>query len=128
MEYIYFIDRTMTTTEDEGSDFDTSEYETGMFHPQLFCNFYWGGMGWIILKGFPIYSIIELIIIFLYSSWESCTLCILQSWSHANSEISAHGKKKVALLISILFFIFKTLFQQTIPTFNSSLFHYSSVI
>ena len=40
---------------------NTSEYETGMFHPQLLCNFYWGGMGWIILKVFPHYSIIELI-------------------------------------------------------------------
>ena len=61
MEYIYLVDRTMATTEDEGSDFDTSECETGMFHPQLLCNCYWGGMGWIILKVFPHYSIIELI-------------------------------------------------------------------
>ena len=44
MEYIYLVDRTMTTTEDERSDFDTSECETGMFHPQLLCNFYWGGL------------------------------------------------------------------------------------
>ena len=33
MEYIYLVDRTMTTTENERSDFDTSECETGMFHP-----------------------------------------------------------------------------------------------
>ena len=61
MEYIYLVDRTMTTTEDKRSGFDTGECETGMFHPQLLCNFYWGGMGWIILKVFPIYSQLELI-------------------------------------------------------------------
>ena len=53
MEYIYLVDRTMTTKEDERSDFDTGECETGMFHPQLLCNFYWGGMGWTILKSIP---------------------------------------------------------------------------
>ena len=56
MEYIFLVDRTMTTTEDERSDFDTGDCEIGMFHPQLLCNIYWGGMGWIILKVFPIHS------------------------------------------------------------------------
>ena len=53
MEYIYLVDRTMTTTEDERSDFDTSDFDTGMFDHQVLCNFYWGGMGWIILEVFP---------------------------------------------------------------------------
>ena len=52
MEYIYLVDRTMTTTEDERSDFDTSDFDTGMFDHQVLCNFYWGGMGWIILEVF----------------------------------------------------------------------------
>ena len=46
----------MTTTEDERSDCETGDYEIGMFHPQLLCTFYWDGMGWIILKVFPLYS------------------------------------------------------------------------
>ena len=52
MEYIYLVDRTKTTTEDDRSDFDTSDFDTGMFDHQV-CNFYWGGMGWIILEVFP---------------------------------------------------------------------------
>ena len=56
MEYIYLVDRTMTTTEDERSDFDTSDVDTGMFDHQVLCNFYWAGMEWIILGSFPIYS------------------------------------------------------------------------
>ena len=50
MEYIYLVDRTMTTTEDKRIDFDTSDFDTGMFDHQVLCNFYWGGMGWIILE------------------------------------------------------------------------------
>ena len=52
-----FVDRTMTTASvDEKGDNERSDCETGLFIPQLLCNFYWGGMGWIILKVFPIYS------------------------------------------------------------------------
>ena len=46
----------MTTTEDERSDFETSDLDTGMSDHQVLCKFYWGGMGWIILESFPIYS------------------------------------------------------------------------
>ena len=52
----FLVDRTMTTTEDERSDCETDDCDPGMFHPQLLCTFYWGGMGWIILEVFPIYS------------------------------------------------------------------------
>ena len=45
MEYIYLEDRTMTTTEDDRSDFDTGECETGMFHPQLYVTF--TGLEWV---------------------------------------------------------------------------------
>ena len=52
-----FVDRTMTTaSEDERRDNERSDCETGLFIPQLLCNFYWGVMGWIILKVIPIYS------------------------------------------------------------------------
>ena len=55
MEYINFVDSTMTTTSTDGeiddmSEFDTSDLATGMFDHRVLCNFYWGGMGWIILK------------------------------------------------------------------------------
>ena len=43
----------MTTTEDERSDFETSDLDTGMCDHQALCKFYWGGMGWIILEVFP---------------------------------------------------------------------------
>ena len=60
-----FVDRTMTTaSEDKRSDNERSDCETGLFIPKLLCNFYWGGMGWIILKVFPIYSKLKLILFF----------------------------------------------------------------
>ena len=57
-----FVDRTMTTvSENERSDNKRSDCETGLFIPQLLCNFYWGGMEWIILK---VYSKLKLILFF----------------------------------------------------------------
>ena len=65
-----FVDRTMNTaSEDERSDNERSDCETGLFIPQLLCNFYWSVMGWIILKVFPIYSKLKLIF-FKNSSWD----------------------------------------------------------
>ena len=57
-----FVDRTMTTAlKDERSDNDRSDCETGLFIPQLLCNFYLGVIGQIILKVFSIYSKLKLI-------------------------------------------------------------------
>ena len=37
--HFFLVDRTITTTEDERSDCETSDCDTGMFHPQFYVPF-----------------------------------------------------------------------------------------
>ena len=106
-----FVDRTMTTaSEDERSDNDRSYFETGLFIPQLLCNFYWGVMGWIILKVFPIYSKLKLFFKKIVPGTGNPPASASSSSgeaSNAKRELSFHGKIKLQYLFKFYSTLFK---------------------
>ena len=110
-----FVDRTMTiASEDERSDNDRSDCETGLFIPQLLCNFYWGVMEWNILQVFPIYSKLKLIFFKIVPGTGNppASATLSGGASNVNRELSSQ------YLFKFDSTLFKFNYFNFIPTFN----------
>ena len=94
-----FVDRTMTTaSEDDRSDNDRSYCETGLFIPQLLCNFYWGGLYLKFSPFIPNLNYFFLKIVPGTGNPPASASSSSGGASNAKRELSFHGKIKLQYL------------------------------